>query len=146
MRTSVFTTLMLLAGAVSAQSANDLATANMHFDANDMDANHDGKITKDEMMTYGDKMWTMMAKDTSSISVADAAKDFAKGNLRFNARAMDADHDGSISKDEFMKYAAQKFNKMKGADGMMSVADASAAFSRGNMPKSGHAPARDVTK
>lgn len=143
---STFATLMLLVGAVRAQSTNDFATANMRFDANDMDANHDGKITMDEMKAYGEKMWGMMAKDSSSISVTDAAKDFAQGNLRFDARAMDTDHDGTISKDEFMKYAARKFNKMKGADGMMSVADASAAFSRGNMPKSAHAPAKDVAK
>jgi len=125
--------LLLLGGAATAQSGSDFATANMHFDAKDMDANHDGKITKDEMMQYGEKMWTMMAKGASTISVSDAAKDFAQGNLRFSAKAMDADHDGTITKDEFMKYTEQKFDKMKGSDGTVSVADAASAFSRGNM-------------
>jgi EF hand len=125
--------LLLLAGGVHAQATNAFATANMHFEAKDMDADHDGKITMDEMMKYGETMWGMMAKDATSIPVADAAKDFAKGNLRFSAKAMDTDHDGTITKDEFMKYAQQKFNKMKSADGTISVADAEAAFSRGNM-------------
>jgi hypothetical protein len=125
--------LLLLAATAYAQSSADVATGNMHFDAKDMDMNHDGKITKDEMMQYGQKMWDMMAKGAASISVKDAAKDFAQGNLRFSARAMDADHDGTISKDEFMKYTEQKFDKMKGSDGTVSVADAASAFSRGNM-------------
>lgn len=125
--------LLLLAAGAYAQTSNDLATANMHFDAKDMDANHDGKITKDEMMKYGETLWGSMAKDAATVSVADAGKDFARGNLRFSAKAMDADHDGTISKDEFMKYAGQKFDKMKGTDGMMSVEDAARDFSRGNM-------------
>ncbi|MGH8140288.1 MAG: EF-hand domain-containing protein [Steroidobacteraceae bacterium] len=125
--------LLLLAVGATAQTTSQFETANMHFDAKDMDADHDGKITKDEMMKYGETMWGMMAKDASTIPVADAGKDFARGNLRFNAKAMDADHDGTISKDEFMKYAEQKFDKMKGSDGMMSVADAAKDFSRGNM-------------
>ena len=112
----------------------------MHFDAHDMDTNHDGKISKDEMMEYGSKLWGMMAKDSQSISVKDAAKDFAQGNLRFNARAMDTDHDGTITKEEFMKYTERKFDKMKGADGMVSVADASVAFSQGNRPGSKKSP------
>src|SRR6185312_2252249 len=53
---------------------------------------------------------------------AQTTKDFAQGNMRFNARAMDTDHDGTITKEEFMKYAERKFDKMKGADGMVSVA------------------------
>ncbi|HET9390053.1 MAG TPA: EF-hand domain-containing protein [Steroidobacteraceae bacterium] len=134
------TALLLLTGAASAQTTNDFATGNMHFDAHDMDTNHDGKISKDEMMEYGSKLWGMMAKDSPSISVKDAAKDFAQGNLRFDARAMDTDHDGTITKDEFMKYTERKFDKMKGADGMVSVADASVAFSQGNRPDSKKSP------
>ncbi len=137
--------LLLLAATVHAQSSADVATGNMHFDAKDMDMNHDGKITKDEMMQYGQKMWDMMAKGAASIPVNDAAKDFAQGNLRFSARAMDTDHDGTITKDEFMKYTEQKFEKMKGSDGTVSVADVAAAFSRGNMhPKND--TARDASK
>jgi len=134
------TALLLLTGAAGAQTTNDFATGNMHFDAHDMDTNHDGKISKDEMMEYGSKLWGMMAKDSQSISVKDAAKDFAQGNLRFDARAMDTDHDGTITKEEFMKYTERKFDKMKGADGMVSVADASVAFSQGNRPGSKKSP------
>jgi Ca2+-binding EF-hand superfamily protein len=134
-KTAMFTALLLVAGVAGAQSTNDFATGNMHFDAKDMDTNHDGMVSKDEMMAYGEKMWGMMTKGASTLSVTDAAKDFAQGNLRFNVRAMDADHDGTITKDEFMKYTAAKFDKMKGSNGMVSVADASTAFSRGNMHK-----------
>jgi len=83
-------------------------------------------------MKYGDTMWQMMAKGAPSIPVAQAAQDFARGNLRFDAKAMDTDHDGTVSKDEFMKYAEQKFDKMKNSQGMISVADAATNFARGN--------------
>ena len=123
--------LTLMTGA-HAQS-NDIATGNMRFDAKAMDADHDGKITKDEFMKYGETMWGMMSKGADSISVHDAAVAFAKGNMRFSAKAMDVDHDGTITKDEFMKYGGDRFDKMKGPDGMMSVADATKDFARGNM-------------
>jgi hypothetical protein len=125
-------TALLLASGVHAQTANDVATGNMHFDAKDIDADHDGKISMDEMMKYGDKMWNMMAKDAPTIPVTEAAKDFARGNLKFSARMIDTDHDGTISKEEFMAYAKTKFEKMQGSDGMVSVGDAAKAFSRGN--------------
>lgn len=131
LRTALFATLLFCVGSAYAQASNDFATGNLHFDAKDMDTNHDGKITMDEMMAYGSKWWGMMSKGSATIPVADAAKDFAQGNLRFDARAMDTDHDGTITKDEFMKYTEKKFNKMKGSDGMVSVADASTAFARG---------------
>jgi len=112
----------------------DFARGNMHFDVAEMDANHDGMISKDEYMQYGETMWGRMTqggKDT--LSVADAGKDFAKGNMRFDAKAMDADHDGVITKDEFMKYGETKWNKMAKGKAMMPVADAAKNFSRGNM-------------
>jgi hypothetical protein len=127
--------LLLLATGAYAQKTNSFATGgNMHFDAKDMDTNGDNMITRDEMMKYGDKMWTMMAKDKDTIPVLEAAKDFARGGLNFNAKAMDTDHDGTISKDEFMAYAGKKFDKMKNADGMMSVSDAAKNFARGGNP------------
>jgi hypothetical protein len=63
---------------------------------------------------------------------------------------MDTDHDGKISRDEFMKYAEQKFDKMKNSQGMISVADATVNFARGNPrvaskpdnPKANSAPAK----
>jgi hypothetical protein len=118
-------------GSVWAQT-NDFATGNMHFDAKSMDTNGDHMISKEEFMKYGETMWGMMAKSASTLSVRDAARDFAQGNLRFGAKAMDTDHDGSISKEEFMKYAEGKFDKMKNADGMMSVSSAATNFARGN--------------
>jgi hypothetical protein len=69
-----------------------------------------------------------------SIPVADAARDFARGNLKFDAKVMDTDGDGKISKEEFMKYGEGKFDQMKkDSSGMISVADASRDFGRGNM-------------
>jgi Ca2+-binding EF-hand superfamily protein len=107
----------------------------MRFDVAEMDANHDGMISKDEFMAYSETMWGRMSGGKDTVSVADAGKDFATGNMNFNAKAMDTDHDGTISKDEFMKYSEAKWNKMDtGGKGMMSVADASKDFSRGNMP------------
>jgi hypothetical protein len=54
--------------------------------------------------------------------------------MKFNAKAMDADHDGTITKDEFMKYDEAMWDKMKkDKNGMMTVADAGKNFSRGNM-------------
>ena len=123
---------LLLASGTHAQVKDDFATGNMHFDVKAMHANADGMISKDEFMKYGDTMWRTMAKGAPSIPVAQAAQDFARGNLRFDAKAMDNDHDGKISKDEFMKYAEQKFDKMKNSQGMISVADAAANFARGN--------------
>jgi Ca2+-binding EF-hand superfamily protein len=121
-----------------AAEPSDFARGNMHFDVAEMDANHDGMVSKDEYMHYGETTWGRMAqggKDT--VSVEEASKDFATGNMRFNAKAMDADHDGTISKDEFMKYGEAMWDRMKKDDsGMMSVDDAAKDFSRGNMHSS----------
>jgi len=133
-RSLVAAAALLLGSAAMAQHPDDFATGNMHFDAKAMDTNGDNMISKDEFMSYGEKMWNMMAKNAASIPVAEAAKDFASGGLRYSAKAMDADHDGKITKDEFMKYSEQKFDKMKHTDGMISVTDAARTFARGNMP------------
>jgi hypothetical protein len=122
---------LALATVAGAQS-NDIATGNMHFSANDMDANGDHMISKDEFMQYEGKMWATMSKGKDTVSVPDAASGFARGNMRFSAKAMDTDHDGSISKEEFMNYGEKKFDKMKNKDGMMSVEDAATNFARGN--------------
>src|SRR6266850_96756 len=81
---------------------------------------------------------------------AQVTDDLATGNMHFDAKAMDNDHDGKISKDEFMKYTEQKFDKMKNSQGMISVADAAANFARGNQrvaakpenPQANSAPAK----
>jgi hypothetical protein len=122
---------LLLAGGAYAQS-NEFATGNMHFDAKDMDTNGDHMITRDEMIAYAGKTWDMMAQGKDSIPIAVAAKDFATGGVNFRARAIDTDHDGSITKAEFVAYAGKKFDTMKKTDNMVSVDDMAHAIARGN--------------
>jgi hypothetical protein len=133
-RAKLFLTAVTLAFAagVHAQS-NDFATGNMHFSAEEMDVNGDHVISKDEFMQYGEKMWSMMSKGAPTITIHDAAQDFSRGNMRFNAKMMDTDHDGTISKEEFMAYGGKKFDKMKDKNGMMTTADATKYFARGNV-------------
>jgi EF hand len=133
------TMLALLACGAQAQTSNRnaFATGNpMHFDAKAMDTNGDGMITKEEMMAYAEKMWDMMANGHDTIRISRATKDFATGGLAFNAAAMDTDHDGTISKQEFLAYAEHKFDKMAHPNGMISVQEAARAFARGNTPPS----------
>ena len=129
------TALAALATVAQAQTSNAFATGNpMHFDAKDMDKNGDGMITKEEMMAYAEKMWDMMANGKDTIRISRATKDFATGGLAFNAKAIDTDHDGSISKQEFLTYAEHKFDKMVHPNGMISVQEAAKAFARGSPP------------
>jgi hypothetical protein len=124
--------MTVLASGAQAQTSNAFATGNpMHFDAKDMDKNGDGMITKEEMMAYAEKMWDMMANGKDTIRISRATKDFATGGLAFNAKAIDTDHDGSISKQEFLTYAEHKFDKMVHPNGMISVQEAAKAFARG---------------
>jgi Ca2+-binding EF-hand superfamily protein len=119
---------------VLAADAAEFARGNMNFDVKEMDANHDGMVSKDEFMQYGETMWSRMTqggKDT--LSVADAGRDFATGHMRFNAKLMDTDHDGTITKDEFMKYGEAMWDKMAKGAATMPIADAAKNFSRGNM-------------
>jgi hypothetical protein len=132
--TQLLTAAMAMAFTAGAcAQSGEIATGNMHFSAAAMDANGDHMISKDEFMQYGEKMWTMMSKGAATVSVHDAAQDFARGNMRFDAKVMDADHDGTISKEEFMASGEKKFDKMKDKSGMMTTADATKYFSRGNM-------------
>jgi hypothetical protein len=122
---------LLLAGGAYAQS-NNFATGNMHFDAKDMDTNGDHMVTRDEMTKYAEKQWDMMAQGKDTIPINVAAKDFATGGVNFKARTIDTDHDGTISKEEFVAYAGKKFDTMKKTDNMVSVADMAKAIARGN--------------
>jgi hypothetical protein len=131
--TTLAAVIGVAAGAGALAQSDNFATGNMHFDAKAIDTNGDQMITKDEFMAYGDKMWAMMSKGADSISVQDAAADFASGNMRASATKMDADHDGTISKDEFMAYEGKRFDKFKNDKGMVSVNDMTKYFSRGNM-------------
>jgi Ca2+-binding EF-hand superfamily protein len=128
--------LLCFACGAHAQTSNAFATGNdMHFDAKDMDSNGDGMITKEEMMAYAAKMFDMMANGKDTIRIAQATKDFATGGLAFNAKAIDTDHDGSISKQEFLTYAEHRFDKVVHPNGMISVQEAAKAFARGSPPQ-----------
>ena len=122
---------VLLSGAAYAQS-NEFATGNMHFDAKDMDTNGDHMITREEMVAYAEKQWEMMSHGKDSIPIAAAEKDFATGGVNFKARTIDTDHDGSITKAEFVAYAGKKFDSMKKTDNMVSVDEMARAIARGN--------------
>jgi hypothetical protein len=136
---------LLLAGGAAAQG-NEFATGNMHFDAKDMDTNGDHMITREEMVAYAAKQWDAMAHGKDTIPVAVAAKDFASGGVNFKARAIDIDHDGTISKEEFVAYAGKKFDNMKKTDNMVSVADMAKAIARGNTSSDKAKATKDPSK
>ncbi len=123
--------LLLLAGGALSQS-NQFATGNMHFDAKEMDTNGDHMITREEMLAYAEKTWDEMAHGKDTIPIAAAAKDFASGGVNFKARAIDTDHDGTISKQEYVAYTGMRFDHMKKTDNMVSVDDMARSIARGN--------------
>lgn len=136
--------LLLLAGGASAQS-NEFATGNMHFDAKEMDTNGDHMVTREEMLAYAAKSWESMAQGKDTIPIAVAAKDFASGGVNFKARSIDTDHDGTISKEEFVAYAGRRFDHMKKTDHMVSVDDMARAIARGATNPS-HGKAKPAAK
>jgi len=104
----------------------------MHFSAKAMDTDNDGMISKDEFMKYHSDMWDQMTKDSNgSMSTSDARTAFARGGMHVNTKAMDADHSGTITKDEFMSYEATHWNLLpKDASGQISVADLEKAMKK----------------
>jgi hypothetical protein len=124
----------LSTSAVAVAQKASFANGNMMFDAKAIDTDGDHMISRDEFMKFGETAWAAMSNGADSIPVQSAAQDFARGNMRFSAKGMDANHDGKITKEEFMAYGAAKFDKMKDAKGMISVPDATKDFSRGNQP------------
>jgi Ca2+-binding EF-hand superfamily protein len=106
-------------------SSTDFARGGMHFSAKAMDTDNDGMISKDEFMKYHSDMWDQMTKDSNgSMSVADLGAAFARGGMHVKASAMDADHNGTVTKDEFMSYEATHWSLLpKDASGQISVAD-----------------------
>jgi hypothetical protein len=103
-------------------------------------------ITREEMVAYAEKSWDKMAQGKDTIPIAAAAKDFASGGVNFRARAIDTDHDGTISKAEFVAFAGKKFDTMKKTDNMVSVDDMAHAIARGNTSPDGKAKAKDPAK
>ncbi len=134
----LLTTAALLLAAIAHAQSNDIATGNMHFDAKAMDTNGDHMITREEMQQYAEKMWQSMSQGKDTIPISVAAKDFATGGVNFSARAIDTDHDGSISKEEFLAYTGRKYDSMKKTGGMVSVTDMAQAFARGNTSSGAH--------
>src|ERR1041384_6360965 len=112
LRLAVSAAILALAGGAHAQS-NQFATGNMHFDAKEMDTNGDHMITRQEMIAYAEKTWDMMAQGKETIAIDVASKDFATGGVNFKAHAIDTDHDGTISKAEYVAYTTKKFDGMK---------------------------------
>ena len=139
--------LLLLSTGAYAQS-NAVATGNMHFDVKEMDTNGDHMITREEMMAYAEKTWDSMAQGKDTIPVEAAAKDFASGGVNFRARTIDKDHDGTISKAEFLAYAGRRFDNMKKTNNMVSVDDMARAIARGNTSADGGKAkaSKDATK
>jgi|HubBroStandDraft_6_1064221.scaffolds.fasta_scaffold1729768_1 Ca2+-binding EF-hand superfamily protein len=135
-------------GFAQVNSSTDVATGGMHFSAKAMDADHDGMISKDEFMKYHSDMWDKMTKDSNgSMSTADAATAFARGGMHVNVKAMDADHSGTISKDEFMSYEATHWNLLpKDASGQISVADMQKAMKKHRQQAAAASDSSDAPK
>jgi hypothetical protein len=121
-----------LFGLAHSQS-NEFATGNMHFGAKDMDANGDHMITLEEMSAYAERTWKMMSHGKDKIAIDLADRNFATGGVSYQARAIDTDHDGSISEQEYLAYLMRKLETMIRTDAMVSVDDMAKAISRGNL-------------
>ena len=135
LRLVALTASALICSASYAQH-DDFATGNMHFNAKDMDTNGDHMVTREEMQKYAEKMWDAMSHGKDTIPTGVATKDFASAGLNFHAREIDADNDGSISKEEFLAYTLKRYDGMKKTGGMVPVDDMATAFARGNKPSS----------
>lgn len=58
------------------------------------------------------------------LATADDAAKLARGNMEVVVSAMDSNHDGMITREEFLKYQAEQFDKMKKTkDGMVMKED-----------------------
>ncbi len=129
-----------LASSLSAQTTNQIAAGNTRFSAHDIDANDDQTITREEMMQFAEKMWAAMSGGHETITVADAASDFASGGINFGARAMDSDHDGTISHAEFLAYAGRRFDRLPKTGQGVSVQDVAKALVRSSARAAKKAP------
>ena len=135
LRLTIVNAILITAYASAQAPAQDFANGNMpmHMDVNAMDTNHDGMISKEEFAAYGEKIWIAISHGKPTVPVNTAAVDFATGNMAMNAQDMDADHDGTITHEEFMTYGAKAFDKVKNTRGLLTLSDTTKYFSTGNM-------------
>lgn len=135
LRLTIVNAILITAYASAQAPAQDFANGNMpmHMDVNAMDTNHDGMISKEEFSAYGEKIWIAISHGKPTVPVNTAAVDFATGNMAMNAQDMDADHDGTITHEEFMTYGAKAFDKVKNTRGLLTLSDTTKYFSTGNM-------------
>ena len=121
--------------------ANQLRTPEM---MQKIDANGDHMVSRGEWDTYQERLFTMMDADKSgALEQAEikgsASKDlvsFATGGFASALRSpdmwtrLDADHDGTVSREEFLGYQGKVFGMMDTAKtGML---DKTAFFGRGS--------------
>jgi Ca2+-binding EF-hand superfamily protein len=141
-------TLTSVSFAQADSSSTNFTRGGMHFSAKAMDTDNDGMISKDEFMKYHADMWDQMTKGSNgSMSASDAASAFARGGMHVNTKSMDADHDGTITKDEFMSYEATHWNLLpKDASGQISVADMDKAMKKHRQKAAAAADSTDTSK
>jgi hypothetical protein len=84
------------------------------------------------LIAYAQKTWYMLADGKNTLQFGFGFMFLARGGVNYQARAVDTDHDGTISKDEYVAYATRKFEGMKKTDNMVSVDEMARAFARGN--------------
>jgi len=130
-----------------ADQSAEFARGGMHFSAKAMDADSNGMISKDEFMTYHAAMWDQMTKDSNGkMTTGDATAAFARGGMHVDVNKMDPDKDGTISKDEFMKYEATHWSLLpKDASGQIAVTDMQKAMQK-HRQKAAAAAAADASK
>lgn len=124
---------LCLIACASTSSAQNIANGNrpLNMDVNEMDANHDGMVTKAEFGVYGEKIWALISHGASKVPVETASTDFATGNMSLNVNQMDANRDGFITHDEFIAYCSREFDKVKSPKGDLSLTDVTKYFASG---------------
>jgi Ca2+-binding EF-hand superfamily protein len=118
-------TAILTSVSFAQEQSADFARGGMHFSAKAMDTNGDAMISNDEFMKYHAAMWEQMTTDSNgNMTLSDASAAFARGGMHIDVNKMDPNKDGTISKDEFMKYEATHWSLLpRDASGQISVTD-----------------------
>jgi Ca2+-binding EF-hand superfamily protein len=87
-------------GMISKEEAKALPRLLKHFD--EIDANHDGQVTPEEMRAHHEKTRGQQFKKLDTDGDGRISKEEAKGHPRLAAHfdALDANHDGFLTPDE----------------------------------------------